>query len=615
MAIIDRFPNDESLWLIRWIDEVRKSRSNSRSSSIMVLIERLDLTRDQVIRSSANEVATIFSQGVRPQQKIEVLIGYLPGLAIGQIYRNGKLVCDLPSSTRLIDVDDCERFGQDVQVRDPVTPPKDWDLQYAYPALSGNEFKLDSDFLRSRVLAFELNRNIYIIPRTTIFRTFYGCHSEMAKAFTTGNYITAMDRLACSTQLKSGLKTGIDVENNEWHIILNTLVHDDYARQIAILYFDKFAKKCAQEIYARHLQQRKFYDEYSASFITAKIPYTGAMTLRLSGFELEKAKTRRLQRFLVTSITGHTIPNYIPVIKYERYNSNADGEHIVDMQDEIYNPNSNSSFEPTPNELSLVSNEDPDSNTESFYHNLLSTEHIDAPPLEKIKKQSSQKFRKKPVKKPNSTNGKGSSGENGTGRPGVSRVTVGSVIGKPIRTFETILSAFRSLQAKNIIDKFIQIQPDNEIRRTDRAGIVGWNFLDRFARKGDKWPKRSWAVVRLKKNDSISTHLRSALIIEVHCGERIGVWIEIESIKRGGFLSPFLWNHHRNDYDRSLEKILETKGLNLGDLFDSAYKHTFIGDGICEWSVYKFLYKNNFTDKIKTRDQFKKRTNHETGTP
>lgn len=612
MAILGAFPADKNLWLVRWIDEVRLAQSDSVSSTVSVLIEKLNFSTEQVMRFSADEVATLLSQS-RPEQKpaegailiaedgteiINVLTGYLPGLAVGQIYLSGKLVCELPSSRNSIVLEDGENSGQDVCVRENITAQNWWGPKYTHPAMASYEYKLHNNFLKSRVFTFEDGDRIYIFPRATIFRSFFGCHSELAKAFTSGNYNDAMKRLVHFEPLKNGLVTGIF--DNEWHVILNRLVLDDYARQVAILLFDPYARKCAEELYSKTLQQR--FESSGGSYFTAKIPFTGKLRLNIKGYELIQPKAeRRLKRFLVTAIIGTTVPEYIPKIKFERYNSGNVGDEIIENLDKIaYQDKSEAT--PTPSELNLISNDDADLNAEKFCHDVLSFAFIDVTPLEKIKKQSSQKFLRASRIKNKSTNGKGSSGEAGGGKSGTSLTGVGTLFRKPVRIFNALSSVLETLQAEKIIDTFNTMQPDEPSQREDRGGLVGWNFLDENTRKTGNWPARGWSIVR--------KHPRAVLLIEITAGNNRGIWVEIESREIEAFRSPFIWSKTEGldiDLGLAVDVIAKNKGRNLQKKLRStfsfskasfsAYTHSYIKNGISVRSVYNFLFKLKFVSK------------------
>lgn len=607
MAILSRFPAGEGLWLIRWIDEFRLAQSASVSASVRLLLQPLDLTREQLQGLSTAEVAALLAMKPDSTEVTHVLVGCLPGLAVGQVYQAGRFVCELPSTELMVDLPDGEVSCEVAEVRGHVTPPEKWKPVYPHITLTGPEFPgLPGRFEKSRCLVTNTPERAVVIPRLAIFRTFYAPHTELASAFTAGTYSQAMERLVYFGRLKNGLETRVDQETNEWHVIVQPNVENAYARLIAVLLFDTHARQCAEALYSESLMQRggKASELWYAN---AKIPFHGPVRLKVKGFDLIAPKTRRLRRFLVTSILGINVPDYLPVIKFERANSNEDSDNPRDTTEPAPYPQAPSAT-PSPSQLKLDNDDDADASAQPFKHDVLSFDWLGAQPLEKIKKQSSQRHNAvRPVQVERARTGRGSSGEAKGGNRGASPTSVGTVIRKPIKSFGQLLGIFHRMVEVGWIDRFALYQPDDASRRTEQGGIACWNFLDEEMRETGKWPMRAWVMIRQGKQNADGSFTdplpRAAMLIELRAGSRVALWAEIESRSNEGFRSPVIVSDRGDlslDHGDLIDHIALKKGRNLGPALTPmataaratvvTYKHIYDDEGVISFqSVARFL--------------------------
>jgi hypothetical protein len=609
MTNFPKFPQGEALWLVRWIDEFRVAHGTSISPSVHVLLQRLEESEVALQSLTADRAAALWSQpseDIEDTKVVPILVGYLPGLSVGQVYRAGRLVFELPARRKTITLADGEADGEDVGVRDIAAAPPWWGRDFPHPALSPFEFpSLTSRFERSRCLVLRDATQAVVVPRIVIFRSFYGLHSELARAFCSGTYDQAMKRLVSFEEHENGLRTCVDEIANEWHIIVQRRVPNAFARLLAILLFDPFARQCAEELYSQSLQQRGG-NALASWHCRAKLPFHGALTLRLKGYDLavNSSAKHRLPRFLVTAITAAPVPGYLLPIHAERSNSNSlSNDPRPGDTDTTYA--SRSRTKPTPSFLRLETDADADQDYQSFRHDIFSFEWLGAGPVPKIEKQSHKCYGGNHLlERKHAHRGVGSAGEPG-GAGGAAPVDVGTTVRKRNKSFLRLLELFEELVKDGRLDRAVIVQPDEPSRRVEQGGVPCWNFLDDRARVTGVWPKRAWVMV--KESEAVGRHPRpvprACMLVELHSGGSVGLWAEIESEAKGGYLSPLLVADGRGiraDPGALVDLIAQNKGRNLkrelapvvgaDDASIGTYKHCYGQDGrITATSVVRFL--------------------------
>ena len=609
MPTFSRFPPGEGFWFIRWIDQFRLAQGASVSASVRILLQPLGCTREELQGLNSDEVAALLAEKPDMTELTYALIGSLPGLAVGQVYQDGRFVCELPATELTLDLANGEASCEAAEVRGDVIPPERWG-GFPYIAVTGPEFPgLPGHFEKSRCLVAKTPGRTVIIPRLAIFRAFYAPHTDLAKAFTAGTYSQAMERLVFFGRLPNGLETCIDRETNEWHVILRRKVESPYARLVAVLLFDQYARQCAEALYSESLMQRggKALELWYAN---AKVPFHGPMRLKVKGYDLIAPKTRRQRRFLVTSILGINVPDYLPVIKFERANSNEDSDNPQDTPESAPYPQAPSAT-PTPSQLKLDNDDDADPTAQPFEHDVLSFDWLDAPPLEKIKKQSSKRYSAvRPLLVERSRTGRGSTGEVGGGNRGASPTSIGTVIRKPIKSFAALLQIFRRMVDFGWLDGFALYQPDDASRRIEQGGIACWNFLDQEMRETGRWPTRAWVMIRQGKQNADGSFTkalpRAVMLIKLQAGPRFALWMEVEARSNEGFRSPVIVSHRGYlplEHGGLIDQIAFKRGRNLRPALEpmaklarakvATYKHIYDDNGVVEFeSVVRFLRRH-----------------------
>ncbi len=326
MPIIEEFPKDDAYRLGKWMDKFTLPHLTTRSTSVIVQLQRLPFQRhsdlNRLTRESASALLALdrTDAGQAQYTSVAVHAGLLPHLAIGRVYQGQRLVGELPTRQATLTLADAELSCHEIRIGEELPAPAGW--TYPYKQLLSREFGgIQTEFGASRCLVFVDASGIeYVIPRALIFQRFYAIQRELANAFTSGPWAQTRHRIVYEGQLKSGLETRIDTATGAWHVILQTHVDNDFARLAALLYFDDYAAARAESIYTGMLSDRRA-NVHAPWFASAQIPFRAEakpLRLQVKGFILPPRLGRRegggkpvvhKQSFLVTSILGSSWPS------------------------------------------------------------------------------------------------------------------------------------------------------------------------------------------------------------------------------------------------------------------------------------------------------------------
>lgn len=581
---IREFPEDGAFWFVKWIDEFRIPHLGTRSASVAVILQKLpfkDLS--ELSRLPPDRLLQILGQRSKKDPEVEVLArnpvvmpGTLPLLNIGAIFYNKVRVGELPVRRKRLELWFGGQEGDEITLGEQLTPPKNWTAPGPYRLLNKYEYSIAPFKMpRSRCLVIKRRGQTIVIPRMTIFKTFYAPHTELAKAFCNGPWEDRHEDVICLSDFESGLKTEKD-PSGQWNVILQTKVPDTFAELLALFYFDEFARKCASSIYAKSLQDRngRMSEPWYAS---AQIPFRWTdqkLTLDVRGFQLRSWKYRddddteaEHQKFLVTDIVGSSWPSYIPQIGYERANSGNGSPNPIKVEGSA--PFLNNAQEKNSDTETEVDGEH-DANAASLTTHMSVTEFgwLNQPKKAKLQKKSSKQYSDKSRPAPATNGSKVSTGElthqqdtQGTGQAEV-RVRA------PEKRFQHILEAFEKLTKKGFLNAFDVVPcttPGKQVRRGD---LDCWSFIDALALTEGHRPRRGWRLAEYDKESPKNCIYRTALVVRLTIGEKTHYWIEIECRKRneGGFRSPLLSNVDTDTQEvilGALEVIVEMKGINM----------------------------------------------------
>lgn len=349
MAIFEQFPEDGHLWLVKWIDKVKLPHLSTQSAAIEVLLQKLPFNDPiQISRLSKKQIQQILRAHANDQPESflypcpKILMGAIPALCVGAVFKNKKQVGELPSLRTQILLPNAEDSCEAKTIFDEIPYPDGWDPKYKHRVLNPSEFSFPKvSFPQSQCLIFRTADITYIIPRTVIFQTFYGLHTSMARAFTNGPWPKTLKSLIFTGDLHSGMKTGIDSVTGNWNLVRQLNVERALAPLLALYYFDPYARACAESIYSSALQERGPSGR-NPWHISAKIPFQGTkpVVLDVRGYRLHSfAKLtpekpvdhRQSTKVLITRIVASTFPTYAPDISTAAFINSSRGDKSVEI--------------------------------------------------------------------------------------------------------------------------------------------------------------------------------------------------------------------------------------------------------------------------------------------
>lgn len=617
---IHEFPEDGAFWFIKWIDEFKIPHLGTRSSSVSVILQKLPFTKISDLRElSSEDLLQILGQRTNKDESIVVLRpnpvvmpGTLPLLYIGAIYQNKVKVGELPTRRVRLDLLNGGQEGQEIALGDVLSPPPRWmekipqEKRAPYYLLNKYEYSMVSVKMKpSRCLVINRRNNIYVIPRTTIFKTFYACHTELAKAFCNGPWPERLHDVICLSDLESGLKTEKE-SSGRWNVILQTLVPDRFAELLALFYFDPFAKKCAESIYSRSLQDRsgRIQTPWYASAQIPFMPTQKKLSLDARGFYLRSWKYKdevgeeiELKKFLVTEIVGSTWPDYIPEIGYERLNSGQKGSTQTRVDGRKPFPKTPEG-EPSDSETEVDGEHDADANSPTRHMNATEFGWLNQPKKRKLKKNSSKQYTEASGPPPPSkSDGKVSTGEHTHQQDTSGKGEAEIIIREPEKRFDHIVDVLESLSKKNFITS-LQIVPCPVPGKQIRRGSHDcWSFIDDESRKYKHRPRKGWRLAEYDAENFRNCKYRSALVMKFEIESEPHYWIEIECRgKEGGYRSPLLSNVNGNApqiITAALEIIAEEKGINMKPPLNH-----ILGDQGVIADCYKHIYESKGSSKL-----------------
>jgi hypothetical protein len=609
---IAEFPKGNDLWLIKWIDEFRLPHRRTRSASVGVVLQQLaarDYTElDSPKATGLSHILGRKKDAANPVFKVpRVMVGSLPLLDIGQIYQNGTKIGQLPTSMASISIHQAAPiFGTEIEMGKEVPPPPWWTKGFPYRTLNPSEYiglwgmpKSRCDVIRRRNGSHITE---YLIPKTVIFKAFYGMHTEIAKAFCNGPWSTTYTDVICMHDFESGLKTQEVNDGKQWNIVLETLVQDAFAYPLALLYFDKHGRRCAEAIYTRSQQDRNGSAD-EPWYAGATIPYLPVhepfqMKVKClplptrTGIDDEDGTKYDIKRFLVTSIVGSSWPSHLPIIGRGRRNSGDRGD--IQIVDSGRPPPFIKTNDDEKNGTKTTVDGTQDVNIDNPARPLRGDEWIwlNEPKSIKLKKDSSKKYEgERAVKTGSGT--RVSTGEHTHEKDGLGKGEATTLVRAPEKRFEQIIQALEELKADKkdgFITSIQEIASPKSWQQHNRGGRPCWSFI--AEETVGKKQGRSWRIVDYGPEDAKNIVHRCALVLELAIGGKLHYWIEIECRKNeGGFRSPLLSNLG-SDYRDIIGAAIEIIALEKGQNVERELRLALSGDSI-KIDSYKHHYPSS----------------------
>jgi hypothetical protein len=546
MVIFEEFPAGDSYWLVKAVDRFRAPHAMTESASVGILLQEVDENLGRrTSRLKHDQIASLLglsSGGTPPTFRVaRIHVGSLPSIRTGQIYQQKSYRAELPTQTRTLKLPKAEKSMRAVQLDEQLPPPAGWNPRMPHRLLQSGEYFVEPNWRAQRVATMTTSEgHEVVIPRIAIFQRFYGPHSEMADALTSGPWDEVRHRLLCDKELASGLQTRDAVELGEWHLVLQTLIPDDFRWHIALFNFDPYAQRQVRTLHSESLVQRHGRSD-GEWFCTATLPFNPEypLTLRVKGYELTKTRARPNGAFLVTSILGASAPTYVPDLAWERTNSGATGNEIVPIDGPRPYGNKGSR-NPRNDPLPRVGAEHaPPTNAPVTGFVTDTFEWLGVQKERKLEKESSKQYSDgasggtppQPGPGPDSTAKPVSGGQAGAS------LRMAAKVRPAVVQFENLLHCLASLKQSGAIDDFDIVQPDDPAQRAERGGRIVWDLIEKEVLDEGVRPKRGWRMLAGRAGRDEIPAGRTVLITEVKRKGESCLLFEVEyRQKESGFL-------------------------------------------------------------------------------
>ncbi|WP_457894599.1 hypothetical protein [Stenotrophomonas hibiscicola] len=601
------YPADDRNWFIRHIDGFVKPHLGTTSASVQCELAPIPAEwTEEPSELSPSKVAHLFGRRNPETIITTILVGAIPSVLIGLVFRQGAYVGSLPavdlslnSALQKAEASDlhgydsesaasravhaCTEVGRTKRGHPVVT------LTEEQLYLSGGA-RLHSEFLvvRDDSDPNPGNHVEFVIPRVVIYRTYYGFSTKMANLFTQGQW-SDVDSEAVFKGDFAGNKTGVNLETGAWHIVLALGMSEDDAHQTALLYFDDYAKAEAnrlsnpmtlamERVQVTGGADAHWYTNARLPLDPARGPYTGTV----SGYFLAPRRdgSFRGKVFLVRAIHCLNFPQGLPPIGHILVNNNDPGleKEVVDVPQTWPSKPKNKK---RPGNMPNVDNHDASTRKPGF--KLPSSNFVIIPrpesfPLIKDKSTTRSGQRKRNYEQPSP---QGSSG-NANGRGESQSAHEGELEKRaPYPLFAALIEAMAALKAEGHISNAAPIDPSTHEERVMVGGRECWNFLSEAQRlalethdmgQSDEpyWPTRCWQYV-VSGGSPYKALERAALVLRVDLPNgKTGIWFEIETREAESYTSALVI-HETGDIRRAvkdgLDIICSAKGVSLSKHF------------------------------------------------
>lgn len=394
----------------------------------------------------------------------------------------------------------------------------------------------------NRVVRIQRGDDIIIIPRYEIFRFFYGCHSEIAKAATSDLWVYSRDRVVNPHPLKNGLVTRINPTTGAYEIILRPRIPNDYAQMLGILYFDPYAVSCANSIFGFSVKDRSL-SNWQFYFHSARVPFHGLrqhpLRMKVLGWWMPGSP----RTFWVSSISRFRVPDYIPPVWYQRDNGGDRSGICAELRPAAAPP-------ATPPAVPV----DPDDEVfqEVSADARKRLKHWEAPSVSWESRQRQRRLDKPEHIRSDSTveasPGKTDLDDTSAVSPGASTsgstlphsLQVEARVSESLPRFSSLLSILEDMKQCGCIDDYDPISPRDIWQRQRVGNIPCWHVVAADEMVMDRFPRNGWGMPRCRDSDSSQLahrYPRCVLIVRIRVDDAVVHWIEIERVGGEGYHS------------------------------------------------------------------------------
>ena len=503
----------DGLWLVKWIDRFSLRRGFTNSPRVRVFLQKLAIADVRHLeRLSQQEISYLIGKRPKSQERLvweshDVMAGMLPLLCMGDILRERRVIGQLRQLEATITIPP-EAPTSLIGISNLSPPPKDWG-DAPHRVLNRFEYDLGNyeQVRGAKCLCVRTPRMEYLFPATVILKTFYAFHTRVANAILSGPWEIKCREVISTLKYESGIGTYIDPATGYWNIVLQPGLTREHAVRLALLYFDQYARQCANAIHSSALQQThgRRADDERFWFADAQIPFRWTdepFQMRLRGFPLRPHRPPGdVTRFIVTRIEATSWPLVDQIINSELANSNAlSGEPEGEKLNKSY-------YKPKPPAVPVREDVELNHQADAYVNaadNQAAAEDfrfLNAPLHRQQIKRSHKEYlgAAEPIRSQEAPSPVVSAGNLAPGEQKPAPLVADSKDRHPCRQLQYLLNALDVLVERHAIEGFEVLGPPEDSRvRIIRNNVACWSFLTdeealelRAQRKGGK----GWAFL------------------------------------------------------------------------------------------------------------------------
>lgn len=629
------FPVDDLCWVIKFIDQFNQAHRQTRTASVLIMLQRLSITNARELAAMTPEACQAFlgkqKHDLPPEfEFVSVLVGELPALTIGDVFRNGRKIGELPATRRKLfltmNATDEEQIVAGDTIESPVGSTGGNRILnlWEYSGITDYPSR-QVQFSKSRLAVFRrLNGtggiDTYVMPRMTIFKAFYAPHSVLANAFCSKPWPIAAVAALSFNETHGGLITGVSADGSQWNVVLQTHVPDPFAGILAVLQFDAYGSFCARAIHTKAMEDRRL-DRYASWYASAQIPLqvrTGKLELAVKCLQLRSRREhaggqwREHRKFLVTDISGSSWPAHYPPIGRTRTNDSSSGEQIE--QTERPKPYPGVSAPKDSDENTSVRS-DLDANVSLSTTTIVGNQWTwlgGSPQYIQLEKRVSLTYANTgTVARVDRDGTEVSAGTHTSESDALPKAEIKTQVRASNARFEHMFQALGSLVATDFITDLNVPPARRPEQQGERGGFDCWKFIDDESLLQRRGPGRGFRTIYDRPHDRRSAHWRTALVVTFTYANRQNYWFEIERIRSESFRSVMITVDSELDgfdlIERILNIIAEADGVELKDTVSwaltgepvviNAYTHRYTNDGAIRIDLLrKFISSSVLSD-------------------
>ncbi|WP_145478862.1 hypothetical protein [Stenotrophomonas rhizophila] len=577
------YPGDSRLYFIRWIDRYTKPHKGSTSTSVCCYLAPLPDDIKDPAKATPDQIAKLFGYSEQMPFVARVLVGALPSIRIGYVYRDGRRVGVLPTrelslGDALSNAEGSGKYGRNIQLDTVIGKDGDFPLK----AVPTSQLHLEHSVrFRSGVLMAEDSTSgiEFLIPRSLIFRTFYARSTYLASVFTAGIWDETVGRVIFLDKEFAGNWTRELQDPRCFHLVMQRGMRKADAVSVALLHFYPYGKATANALYTPMLKAQNdaaFGGDYSW-YSNAQIPMDpdlGPYSGKVMGYYLTPHRGRRPRKtFLVTSLLGFSLPRDFPEMGDILVNDggrDGDLEHSGGPRPYGGAPDRG---QKRPNGM-----QDNDGHNGSTIHQAFDEpsdtfEWMNAPPRFDLVKDHSSMYTEPRAPGPNTSTEDGSFGDRDGAKDSKSALDARLKNRATESNFVALLEVLEAVKAEGAIADFSLVYPQDSTQRVPIGSCICWNFLDGLERavSYDQRVRKGWAFLHQEGRRSGGLE-RGALVVGVTLSDgRTAFWIEIQT--RQGAMTPLVIDDGSDpdaQISRALNIIFSARGSNLEDHFRTA---------------------------------------------